>query len=124
MSFHFSMPVRSLSAAKAFFIEVLCATLEHEDPSGYINIDFHGAQLTLHELPDMSDASPDMHFGANLSVEAFKRLTRHIESVAPQAIRVPAKVVDAGTDRERHKLFVQSPEGYLIELKGMKGASE
>ncbi|MDX1454654.1 MAG: VOC family protein [Gammaproteobacteria bacterium] len=122
MSFHLSLPVRSLEETRTFFVTGLGATLEHEDPAGYINIDFHGAKLTFHERPDMAEPEATMHFGLNLAVDDFMALAARVESAMPEAIQVPARVVDAGTDRERHKLFVKSPEGYLIELKGMQGA--
>lgn len=104
-----SLPVHSVEASVDFYTHILGATITHRDASGYVNLDFHGTQLTLHpgtpvELPR------DFHFGVNLGVEEFDRLAARIGA--------EVKVADAGTAMERKKVYVRCPSGYVIEIKG------
>lgn len=119
MSFHLSLPVRNLVESRDFYTRVLQAKVGSDAASGYINIDLDGMQLTLHERPDMQAPSKDIHFGMNLAVDAFDALAEHIQLTSADCIKVQPKMVDAGTPRERHKMFLQCPSGYLIELKGV-----
>lgn len=46
-SFHLSIAVKSIDDSDRFFTDVLGNHILHKDPSGYVNIDFFGAELTL-----------------------------------------------------------------------------
>lgn len=118
-SFHLSLPVRNLAAMKDFYTRVMQAAVTHEDESGYINIDLGGAQVTLHEQAGMHAPSSDMHFGINLPVDEFIALAEHVRHTAADCIQVQPTIVDAGTSRERRKMFLRCPSGYLIEVKGV-----
>lgn len=118
MSFHLSLPVRDLEESRKFYVEVLQAKITRDEPA-YVNFDLDGAQITLHERRNMTAPSPDMHFGMNLSVERFKELATHIEQVAAHCVKVKPTIVEAGTARERHKMFIRCPSGYSIEVKGV-----
>ena len=100
-----------------FFVRFLGATVEHRDPSGYVNLDWFGTQLTLTEDAQVS-APAGLHFGFNLDLETFERMARALEENAAGAIAMQPQTVDAGTPRERRKMYVRCPSGYLIELKG------
>ncbi len=119
MNFHLSLPVKNLAESRDFYTRVLQAKVDNEVASGYINIVMGGAQLTLHERPEMQAPSKDIHFGMNLAVDAFVALAEHIQRTAADCIKVQPKLVDAGTAQERRKMFLQCPSGYLIELKGV-----
>lgn len=116
--FHLSIGVKSLQKSVDFFEQTLGALVQHRDPSGYVNIDFYGVQITLkesiHAIPDL----PEFHFGANMSLAAFNQLEKLIVQKDPNCIVMPAKIVDAGTAMERKKMYVKFPTGYLIEIKG------
>lgn len=120
MTFHLSVPVRNLDISRRFYVDVLKATVSHIDESGYLNLDLYGAQVTLHHQPSMPAPLASMHFGVNLPTGKFLELAENITRLASDAIAVPATVVDQGTDRERHKMFLRDPDGYQIELKGMR----
>lgn len=104
-SFHLSLPVPAVDEEVAF-LERLRARVTHRDPSGYVNLEWFGAQITL-ATGDL--AAADFHFGVNVDEETFEELAR----VAGGRV----KTVDAGTAIERRKFYVRSPAGYLVEVK-------
>lgn len=118
MSFHLSLPVIDLEESRKFYADVLQAKVTRNEPA-YVNFDLDGAQITLHERRNMTTPPADMHFGMNLGVERFKELAAHIERTAAHCVKVPPTVVEAGTPRERHKMFLRCPSGYSIEIKGV-----
>lgn len=119
MSFHLSLPVRDLEESRKFFVDVLRATVTRSE-SAYVNFDLDGAQVTLHEKKDMPPPSAHMHYGVNLPVDEFLELARHIQETAAECISVQPRVVEAGTPRERHKMFLRCPSGYTLEIKGVQ----
>lgn len=120
MSFHLSIPVRSLRESEAFYVNLLGARIEHRDVSGYVNIDLRGTQITLHEQPDFEVPPGELHFGVNLGLAEFQALAAHVEAHAPDVIIMKPKAADAGTPLERWKMYVRCPSGWLVELKGRK----
>lgn len=118
--FHLSIGVRSIKESASFFVSTLKATIVHEDPSGYINIDLFGSQITLKENPAIDPQLPDFHFGFNLSLKEFDELSRYISDKNPSAIVAHPKVTDSDTPIERKKMYLKCPTGYLVELKGYK----
>jgi extradiol dioxygenase family protein len=121
-TFHLSLGVQSIEQSIDFYVRVLNATVAHRDPSGYVNLELFGAQITLQ--PDTETViSPDFHFGFNLAMDEFERLANHILVSGYAGVAMQPKVVDAGTPLERKKMYVRCPSGYLIELKGYRSAS-
>lgn len=118
-TFHLSIPVRSLDESVDFFVRVLSAKVEHRDPSGYVNLDFFGTQITLKQNAQAA-AGLDFHFGVNLDLEDFERLAAAAQTAAPRSVVSRPTVVDAGTSMERKKLYLRCPTGHLIELKGFR----
>ncbi len=119
-AFHLSLPVRSLDESVEFFVRVLRSNVEHVDPSGYVNLDFFGSQITLKQNAAAAPRGGDFHFGVNLDLEALDALAAHVQATAPASIVGPLTVVDAGTPLERKKMYLKCPTGHLIELKGYK----
>jgi extradiol dioxygenase family protein len=120
--FHLSLGVQSLEKSVDFYVRVLNATVAHRDPSGYVNLELYGAQLTLQ--PAAETAIPaDFHFGFNLAMDEFERLADHILASGYPDVPMKPKVADAGTPLERKKMYVRCPSGYLIELKGYTSSS-
>ncbi|MDQ3282694.1 MAG: hypothetical protein M3Q69_14930 [Acidobacteriota bacterium] len=119
--FHLSLPVRSVDESVAFFADLLGATVTHRDASGYVNLEWFGTQLTLAAGVDLP-ISGELHFGINVNLETFERMATAFAASAPNAIAMQPKVVDAGTPRERRKMYVRCPSGYLIELKAFAAA--
>lgn len=121
-NFHLSIGVKSIYESVEFFTKILNAKILHRDPSGYVNIDFFGSQITLKNSPRVNPALPDFHFGANLSLEEFDRLSRNILIHGRQYVSMEPEVWDVGTPLERKKMYLKCPTGYLIELKGYSAA--
>lgn len=118
--FHLSIAVHSVDESLRFFEDVLQASVRHTDPTGYVNIDLFGSQITLKPYPGIDPALPELHFGINLGLEEFDALSQHIIASGYEPIVMQPTVVDAGTAMERKKMYVRCPTGYLIEIKGSK----
>ena len=117
-TFHLSLGVQSIEESIDFYVRVLNATVAHRDPSGYVNLELLGAQITLQPGAE-AVIPPDFHFGFNLAMNEFERLAEHILASGCDVAMKP-KVVDAGTPLERKKMYLRCPSGYLIELKGYR----
>lgn len=116
--FHLSLDVPSLQPSLEFFTDVLSAKVRHRDPSGYVNLELARVQLTLKETPAAHRQAEAFHFGINVDVETFEAITARVRAHAPQALIGEPRIVDAGTPRERRKLHLRCPAGYLVEVKG------
>jgi extradiol dioxygenase family protein len=116
--FHLSIGVNSLRESVDFFVHLLRAKITHEDPSGYVNLDFYGSQITLKEHPGIQPELPHFHFGANLALPEFEKLAAHILAHGEKFISMTPQVWDAGTPLERKKMYLKCPTGYVVELKG------
>jgi extradiol dioxygenase family protein len=117
-AFHLSIGVRSIEQSADFFTRVLRGTITHRDPSGYVNVDLFGCELTLKRNETITPELEDLHFGWNLGMNAFEELARHVIAVEPACVVMAPKTVDAGTPLERRKMYLRCPTGYRIELKG------
>lgn len=117
---HLSLGVASLEESIDFFTRLLGASVTHRDPSGYVNVDLCGTQITLKQTTAPLNAPPEFHFGVNMSLEQFDETAKKI--VADGGVRIVAepRVVDGGTAMERKKMYVRCPSGYLVELKGYR----
>jgi extradiol dioxygenase family protein len=118
--FHLSIGVNSIEESADFFEKVLRAVITHRDPSGYINVDFYGCQITLQKGGPGKDLGSHFHFGANLSLSHFEELSKHILSTAAQYVEMAPETWDAETHLERRKMYVRCSSGYLVELKGYR----
>jgi len=121
-SFHLSIAVRSIEESTEFFVRALGASVLHRDPTGYVNVDVHGTELTLKESSDAVPVKEDFHFGINVDWNDFDELAKVIERECPANVLMTARVVDPGTPLERKKLYLRCPTGYVIELKGIKAS--
>lgn len=116
--FHLSIGVHSIEDSVHFFENVLKSKVTHRDPSGYVNIDFFGSQISLKPIPKINPEMEELHFGVNLNLEEFSSLSNHILKTNYKGILAKPKVVDEGTSIERRKMYVKCPTGYIFELKG------
>lgn len=118
--FHLSIGVNSIEDSVTFFENILTSKVLHRDPSGYVNIDFFGSQVTLKSIPNIKPELEELHFGVNLSLIEFDKLAKKILTSEYKNIIMEPTVVDAGTPMERKKMYVKCPTGYLFEIKGYK----
>ena len=119
--FHLSIGSKSIEDSVQFYTEVLPGRVVHRDHTGYVNLELFGAQVTLKDNPSIDPELPDFHFGFNLSLSEFDELSGRIQSNYASFIAIKPKVVDGGTAMERKKIYLKSPTGYLVELKGYRG---
>lgn len=115
--FHLSIGVRSINDSVNFFTKVLNGKVTHQETT-YVNMELFGHQLTLKPNDSISSDLPDFHFGFNMSLEEFDLIADKLTSTASKYIHMEPKVVDLGTPMERKKMYLKSPSGYLVELKG------
>jgi extradiol dioxygenase family protein len=116
--FHLSIGVNSMEESVDFFVRVLKGKVTHRDPSGYVNVDLYGCELTLKPSHDIKPDLPEFHFGINLDATQFDALAASILESGYEQIVMRPKLVDAGTVIERKKMYLKCPTGYLVELKG------
>jgi extradiol dioxygenase family protein len=113
---HLSVPVRDVAEARAFYVDVLgCRPGRVRD--GWLDVWFHGMQLTLQERPDQVLTDPGVrHFGVTLGAAELAHL---LDRMAVQPVRwlCPVTTDFAGTSREQTKAKVLDPSGNVIELK-------
>ena len=118
MSFHLSLPVKSLEVSISFF-EKIGGDVTHRDESGYVNVALFGCQITIREVDDFNFYLPEFHFGFNTSRDHFEKIAKMIKEENPELIKMAPKTIDAGTAMERRKMYLNSPSGYLVEIKGV-----
>jgi len=115
---HLSLPVRDLDEAREFYENALgCAIGRVRD--GWIDVWFHGMQLTLHVEPSQvlpADARRVRHFGVTLRAGELTELLAHLETCSVEWLKRPA-TDHAGTSRAQTKAMIADPSGNAIELK-------
>ena len=117
--FHLSLGVKSLKEESDFFENVLGAKILNKDYSKGVNIDAFGCQLYLEECENLKPDFPRFHFGFNFSMDDFDVIVQRMEK-HQEFVTMKPKVVDAGLSTERTKMYLKSPTGYMIEIKGYR----
>lgn len=128
--FHLAIPVYDLAAARFFYGEVFgCA--EGRSSEHWVDFDFFGHQLVIHEAPKMAyQASavsnpvdghdvPVPHFGVVLGWDAWQALAERLRSRATQFVIEP-HVRFKGQVGEQATLFLLDPCGNALEFKAFK----
>ena len=116
--FHLAMYAKDLEETKTFYIDLLGASLAHEDEERWVNIEWFGHQLTFHEKPDMEiKEKNDFHWGFNVSRQEFETLANRVETTPELSFDMEPTWKGKGTDIERIKMYLKDPNGHLIEIK-------
>lgn len=125
--FHLAFPVHDLSAARAFYGELLgCA--EGRADARWVDFDLWGNQITAHlvdavdgapENPVDGDAVPARHFGLILPWEEWESLRDRLVA-AEVTFRIPPKVRFRGQVGEQATMFFDDPSGNVIEIKAFR----
>jgi extradiol dioxygenase family protein len=121
---HLSLPVRDLTASKAFYLETLGCELAREAP-GAIDVWFYGLQLTLHLRPEQvlpPERRGVRHFGVTLSAEDLAALVTRLEERAVEWLS-PLRTDFAGELQEQTKAKLLDPSGNVIEIKSYADVS-
>lgn len=117
--FHLSLGVKDLQKSVNFFETILGASVSHRDPSGYVNVLVYDHQITLRSHHGINPDLPHFHFGFNMTREQFDSTAERILQIGREYVAAEPMIVDGGTPLERKKMFLTSPSGYSIELKGL-----
>jgi len=115
---HLSIPVRDLSEARHFYVDVLgCEAARSRDD--FQDVWFYGMQVTLQDRPE--EVAPlhsrgSRHFGVTLPRDEFNAvIARLAGSQVPWL--VPVTTDDEGLATEQTKAKIADPSGNVIELK-------
>jgi extradiol dioxygenase family protein len=110
--------VRDLEAAREFYVDGLGCELGRVR-DGWVDVWFHGMQVTLHEQPaDVVEPGVNAvrHFGVTLGRDELAAVLARLQSRPVTWLR-PVQTDHAGTPREQTKAMVADPSGNAIELK-------
>ena len=123
--FHLAIPAGNLDTAIDFYKNVLGCKLGNGEKDKWIDIDFWGNELTLHQtsmkLPrekhdvDMGQV-PVPHFGVHLKKDVFNKIKANIETNKINYIDKPYTRFE-GTEFEQNTFFIEDPNGNVLELK-------
>lgn len=130
--FHLALPVRDLSATRAFYIGVLGCS-EGRASSTWVDFDFFGHQISAHLAPIApgpvvtspvdSKEIPIPHFGVILQWEAWQRLAERLRECELGFVIEPY-VRFAGQGGEQATLFVRDPSGNTLEFKAFRSEDQ
>ena len=126
-TFHLAVPAGDLADTLPFYTQVLGCASGNSEKGKWIDINFWGNELTLHQseerLPgvrhdvDMGNVSVP-HFGAHMSEDEFQALKKRIESSQFDYLDPPYRRFK-GTEFEQETFFISDPNGNVLEIKTM-----
>lgn len=124
--FHLAFPVHDLSAARAFYGDLL-GCREGRSSSEWIDFDFYGHQIVAHLAPRSGDRAsnavdghdvPVPHFGVVLLMDDWRRLADRLRA-AEVTFAMEPTVRFAGEPGEQATMFFRDPSGNALEIKAM-----
>ncbi|MDY7116893.1 VOC family protein [Halomonas sp. SSL-5] len=132
--FHLAIPVHDLPAARAFYGEVF-GLEEGRSSEQWVDFDFFGHQLVIHEHPKMpyqENAStnavdghdvPVPHFGVVLGWDDWEALAARLRERATAFVIEPY-VRFQGQVGEQATMFLLDPCGNALEFKAFKDMNQ
>ena len=123
--FHLALPAGDIDSTLKFYTEILGCKIGNKEKGKWVDIDFWGNELTLHQtkmkLPrerhdvDMGNV-PIPHFGVHLDKDIFDRIKSNLKSKNISFIDKPYTRFE-GTKFEQNTFFIEDPNGNVLELK-------
>ncbi len=116
---HLSIVVGDLGESRRFYVDTLGCRPGRERP-GWMDVWFHGLQLTLQEQPAFvrpPDEQGNRHFGVTLDAAAFSLVTDRLVGDGRTRWLAPVATDYAGTPLEQTKCKVADPSGNVLEFK-------
>ena len=123
--FHLAFPVHDLSAARAFYGELLGCPEGRSSPD-WIDFNFYGHQIVAHLAPDECANSalsqvdghgvPVRHFGAVLSIPQWEALAAKLNAAGTEFVIEPY-IRFKGEPGEQATMFFRDPSGNAVEIK-------
>ena len=131
-SFHLALPAGDIETAEKFYTEILGCKTGNREKGKWVDIDFWGNELTLHQtkmkLPrerhdvDMGNVSVP-HFGVHLSRKDFDSLKQRLKDSGTKYYDEPY-LRFKGTKYEQETFFVKDPNENILEIKTLTANSE
>lgn len=128
--FHLAFPVKDLSAAKSFYVDVLnCKVGRSSDH--WIDFDMFGHQVVAHLVDEAAHPStnsvdgddvPASHFGVILRMDQWHKLKENLIAHKMKFIIEP-KIRFEGEPGEQATMFFLDPSGNALEFKAFKDDS-
>lgn len=128
--FHLAIPVYELSAARAFYNEVL-GLEEGRSSDHWVDFNFYGHQLVIHEHPQTASQNsaqcnavdghdvPVPHFGIVLQWEQWETLAERLRSFNTE-FAIKPYIRFKGEVGEQATMFLFDPCGNALEFKAFK----
>lgn len=123
--FHLAFPVHDLSAARAFYGQLLGCP-EGRSSEDWVDFDFYGHQIVAHLAPDLCTPAstnavdgqnvPVRHFGIVLTLEDWQTMADKLKAVDTQFVIEPY-IRFKGEPGEQATMFFHDPSGNAIEIK-------
>ena len=128
--FHLAIPVHDLPAARAFYGETF-GLAEGRSSTHWVDFDFYGHQLVIHEHPKTSSQEqahtnavdghdvPVPHFGIVLSWAEWEALAERLKAAGTKFVIEPY-IRFKGEVGEQATMFLFDPCGNALEFKAFK----
>lgn len=122
--FHLAFPVTDIEATRRFYTEMLGCSVGRE-AERWIDLDFHGHQISAHLVDDLDQAArnpvdgksvPTRHFGLILEWSEWEKLAERLREAAVDFLIEPY-VRFEGEVGEQGTFFVIDPSGNALEFK-------
>ena len=123
--FHLAFPVNDLAKARSFYTGLLGCP-EGRSSDDWVDFDFFGHQIVAHLSPDDAghkahnlvdgEEVPVRHFGAILSMDAWRALAATLQDARARFIIEPG-IRFEGEPGEQATFFVSDPSGNALEFK-------
>jgi extradiol dioxygenase family protein len=134
--FHLALPVTNLARSRAFYLALFGCPIGRSDER-WVDLDFFGHQLVLHQVEPGADGAlttdlgandvdrehvPVPHFGVVLAWEAWHALADELRQQTEVALDwiIEPTVRFEGRVGEQATMFVRDPDGWAIELKAFR----
>lgn len=130
--FHLAFPVHDLSAARAFYGDLLGCPEGRSSPE-WVDFDLMGHQIVAHLAPDEcraasvndvdGDAVPVRHFGVVLAMAEWQALAARLQAAGTRFVIEP-HVRFKGEVGEQATMFFFDPSGNALEFKAFADISQ
>jgi len=123
--FHLAFPVNDLTAARAFYGDLLGCPEGRSSPE-WVDFNFYGHQIVAHLAPsEAGDSSvnavdghgvPVRHFGIVLTMEAWQAAADRLTAAGVNFVIKPY-IRFKGEPGEQATMFFKDPSGNAVEMK-------
>lgn len=125
---HLAIPAGDLKTTVKFYTEVLGCSLGNSEEGRWVDVNFWGNELTLHQSTEQLPAvrhDVDMgavlvpHFGIHLTQDDFDAVKARIAEAGLTYIDEPYRRFK-GDKYEQETFFIADPNNNVLEIKTMK----